>query len=95
MTEASDAIFLSISRRRERKFLHNSLLRAIEDSFKILQTLSLCPELGPLPIFKMITNKRDWDHITRLELIKDHSQSRNEASLLELQGCVEEGELSE
>ena len=61
MTEANDAIFFHFCFQKERKKQapNNSLLRAIKDSPKSLQQLSLFPEVGPLPVPKTITNKGD------------------------------------
>ena len=61
MTEANDAIFFLFYFQKERKKQapKNTLLRAINDSPKSLQQLSLFPELGPLPVPKTITNKGD------------------------------------
>lgn len=61
MTEASDAIFFLVYFQKygRKQAPSNSVLRAIKKSPQSLQQLSPCPELGPLPIPKTITNKGD------------------------------------
>lgn len=85
MTETRDAVFFLVyfQEERNKQVPHTSLLKTIKDSPKSLHQLSLCPELGSLSIPKTVTNTGNEITVARLELIKDHSESGNESSLLE------------